>query len=402
MATVYLARDLRHDRPVALKVLHPELAATLGPERFQREIQLAARLQHPHILTVLDSGEAAGQLWFTMPFVEGESLRDRLDRERQLPVEDALRIAARGGAGARLRPPARRDPPRHQAREHPAHAGRRHAGGRLRDRPGAGRRREQLTETGLARRHAGLHEPGAGQRRERSSTPAPTSTRSAACCTRCWPASRRSPARRRRRSSRSGCGARCRDVRVCATDGAAAVGEAVTRALAPVPGGPLATAGDLAKALGAGTTASVTTARPSAPTPAPTTRGRRPAARRMPAGLVAAADRLSDRGGRALRLATWHSHAVRQHRRPECRRAAVREPGRLERGVLRRRDHRRGAGQAVGPPRAPGDRAAEAAGSTSTPTKPPPQIAQELGADYLLLAHGALGQGIRTGARRCG
>src|SRR5213083_2116549 len=90
MATVYLARDLKHDRPVALKVLHPELAATLGPERFQREIRLAARLQHPHILTVHDSGEAAGRLWFTMPFVEGETLRDRLEREHQLPVADAL------------------------------------------------------------------------------------------------------------------------------------------------------------------------------------------------------------------------------------------------------------------------------------------------------------------------
>jgi serine/threonine protein kinase/tetratricopeptide (TPR) repeat protein len=93
MATVFLARDLRHDRPVALKVLHPELAASLGPDRFQREIRFAARLQHPHILTVLDSGEAGGRLWFTMPFVEGESLRDRLRRERQLPVEDALQIA---------------------------------------------------------------------------------------------------------------------------------------------------------------------------------------------------------------------------------------------------------------------------------------------------------------------
>jgi serine/threonine-protein kinase len=92
MAIVYLAHDLRHDRPVALKVLHPELAATLGPERFQREIRFAARLQHPHILTVLDSGEAAGQLWFTMPFVEGESLRERIRRERQLPVDVALQI----------------------------------------------------------------------------------------------------------------------------------------------------------------------------------------------------------------------------------------------------------------------------------------------------------------------
>jgi len=93
MATVYLAQDLRHDRPVALKVLHPELAASLGPDRFQREIRFAARLQHPHILTVLDSGEAGGRLWFTMPFVEGESLRDRLRRERQLPLDAALQIA---------------------------------------------------------------------------------------------------------------------------------------------------------------------------------------------------------------------------------------------------------------------------------------------------------------------
>ena len=93
MATVYLARDLRHDRPVALKVLHPELAATLGPERFLREVRLTARLQHPHILTVHDSGEAAGQLWYTMPYVEGESLRDRLTRDRQLPLDDALQIA---------------------------------------------------------------------------------------------------------------------------------------------------------------------------------------------------------------------------------------------------------------------------------------------------------------------
>jgi TolB-like protein/tetratricopeptide (TPR) repeat protein len=92
MATVYLARDLKHSRPVALKILLPELAAVLGPDRFQREIRFAARLQHPHILTVLDSGEAAGQLWFTMPYVEGESLRARLARERRLSVADALSV----------------------------------------------------------------------------------------------------------------------------------------------------------------------------------------------------------------------------------------------------------------------------------------------------------------------
>jgi serine/threonine protein kinase len=97
MATVFLAVDLRHNRPVALKVLHAQLAQTLGPERFQREIETVARLQHPHILTVHDSGETAGQLWFTMPFVEGETLRDRLTRERQLPVDVALRIATDTG-----------------------------------------------------------------------------------------------------------------------------------------------------------------------------------------------------------------------------------------------------------------------------------------------------------------
>ena len=93
MATVYLARDLRHDRRVALKVLRPALAVALGPERFEQEIRLAARLQHPHILTVLDSGGSGSVLWFTMPFVEGESLRARLERERQLPIHEAVRLA---------------------------------------------------------------------------------------------------------------------------------------------------------------------------------------------------------------------------------------------------------------------------------------------------------------------
>ena len=92
MATVYLAEDLRHHRQVAVKVLRPELAASLGPERFLAEIRTAARLQHPHIMPVHDSGEAAGLLWYTMPFIDGESLRDRLKREVQLPVEEAVRL----------------------------------------------------------------------------------------------------------------------------------------------------------------------------------------------------------------------------------------------------------------------------------------------------------------------
>jgi serine/threonine-protein kinase len=93
MATVYLARDLRHDRDVALKVLRPELAAILGAERFLHEIKTTAHLQHPHILPLHDSGEAAGNVFYVMPYVEGESLRDRLNREKQLPVDDAVRIA---------------------------------------------------------------------------------------------------------------------------------------------------------------------------------------------------------------------------------------------------------------------------------------------------------------------
>jgi serine/threonine-protein kinase len=93
MATVYLAHDLKHDRDVAIKVLHPELAAALGGERFLSEIKTTARLQHPHILPLLDSGEVDGFLFYVMPYVDGETLRARLERERQLPVDDALRIA---------------------------------------------------------------------------------------------------------------------------------------------------------------------------------------------------------------------------------------------------------------------------------------------------------------------
>jgi TolB-like protein/Flp pilus assembly protein TadD len=93
MATVFLARDVKHDRLVALKVLHPELAAALGPERFLREIKVAARLNHPHIVPLHDSGQAGNLLYYVMPYVEGESLRQRLNREKQLPVEDALQIA---------------------------------------------------------------------------------------------------------------------------------------------------------------------------------------------------------------------------------------------------------------------------------------------------------------------
>ncbi|HET7585851.1 MAG TPA: protein kinase [Gemmatimonadaceae bacterium] len=94
MATVYLAEDLKHHRRVAIKVLHAELSAVLGPERFLKEIELTARLQHPHILPLFDSGTAEGLLYYVMPFVEGETLRARLAREKQLPIADALHVAS--------------------------------------------------------------------------------------------------------------------------------------------------------------------------------------------------------------------------------------------------------------------------------------------------------------------
>jgi serine/threonine-protein kinase len=97
MATVYLARELRHRRPVALKVLREAIGSELGPERFLREIDTAARLQHPHILPVFDSGNTGGRLWFTMPYVEGETLRQRLERAPALTIPEALRIAREAG-----------------------------------------------------------------------------------------------------------------------------------------------------------------------------------------------------------------------------------------------------------------------------------------------------------------
>src|SRR5688500_2341807 len=93
MATVYAAEDLKHQRSVAIKVLHAELGAAIGAERFLREIAVTAKLHHPHILPLHDSGQAAGLVYYVMPLVEGETLRARLTRERQLPVDEALKIA---------------------------------------------------------------------------------------------------------------------------------------------------------------------------------------------------------------------------------------------------------------------------------------------------------------------
>jgi len=112
-ATVYRARDRRHDRDVALKVLRSELAESLGRARFLREIRLAARLNHPHILPLHDSGDAGGFLYYVMPLMEGHSLRDRMERERPLRVDFALRIADSG------HPDLPRDPSRHTAGRNP-------------------------------------------------------------------------------------------------------------------------------------------------------------------------------------------------------------------------------------------------------------------------------------------
>src|SRR5215210_2275809 len=100
MATVYLARDIKHDRRVALKVLDPELGAVLGSERFLSEIRVTANLQHPNLLPLFDSGSASGLLFYVMPYIEGESLRGKLTREKQLPIDEAIRLA--GGIAAAL------------------------------------------------------------------------------------------------------------------------------------------------------------------------------------------------------------------------------------------------------------------------------------------------------------
>src|SRR5512139_975519 len=96
MATVYLAQDLKHQRQVAIKVLRPELAAVLGADRFVQEITTTAQLQHPHILPLFDSGSADSFLYYVMPYVEGETLRSKLDREKQLGVEEAVRMTREG------------------------------------------------------------------------------------------------------------------------------------------------------------------------------------------------------------------------------------------------------------------------------------------------------------------
>src|SRR6266581_3525670 len=177
MATVYLAHDQKHHRQVAIKVLRPEFAAALGPERFLLEIETAARLNHPHILPLHDSGEADGLLYFVMPYVEGQTLRGRLDRERQIALEDALQIArevADALSYAHEHEVVHRDVKPENILFQAGHA--------------------VVSDFGIAR--AIVAAGGA------------TFIASAAWYTRCWPGNRPTPARPRRRSSRSGSASR--------------------------------------------------------------------------------------------------------------------------------------------------------------------------------------------------
>ena len=260
MATVYLAQDLRHDRPVALKVLHPELAASLGPERFQREIRMAARLQHPHILSVHDSGEVPATptppvLWFAMPFVEGESLRDRLTRERQLPMDDAVRIAREAADALEY---AHRHGVIHRdikpenillADGHALVADFGIARGRS---AGDGDGRARLTETGTTLGTPAYMSPeqAAGERRTRC--PERHVLARPACCTRCSRASRRSPAPTAQAMIARRFTETPRPLRWCGETVPEGVERAVARALAKSPADRFASAAEFGAGAGAG------------------------------------------------------------------------------------------------------------------------------------------------------
>ena len=183
MATVYLAQDLKHDRKVAIKVLRPELAAIIGADRFLSEIKTTANLQHPHILPLFDSGKVQGNdashgsgltthLFYVMPFVEGESLRDRLDREKQLAIADAVRIASEVASAldyAHRHNVIHRDIKPENILLHDGQALVADFGIALAAARSDGGTR--MTETGMSSRHAALHEPRAGDGRARPRRP---------------------------------------------------------------------------------------------------------------------------------------------------------------------------------------------------------------------------------------
>ena len=197
MATVFVAEDLKHHRKVAVKVLHPELAAAVGTERFLREIKIVAGLAHPHILPLFDSGEADGLLYYVMPYVEDENLRDRLEREKQLPIEDAVRITREVADAldyAHKQGVVHRDIKPANILLEKGHALIADFGVARALQAAGG---EKLTATGLAVGTPAYMSPeqGAGPG---TWTAGPTSTPSAACCTRCWLGIHRSPDPRHR------------------------------------------------------------------------------------------------------------------------------------------------------------------------------------------------------------
>ncbi len=200
MANVYLAHDVKHDRKVAVKVLRPELAAVLGAERFVQEIKTTANLQHPHILPLFDSGETDGFLYYVMPFIDGETLRDRLNRETQLGIEEAVKITTDVADAldyAHRNNVIHRDIKPENILLHDGRPMVADFGIALAVSAAAGGR---MTETGLSLGTPHYMSPEQATA-EKDLTTARTSIRWVACCTRCSPASHRTWAARRSRSS---------------------------------------------------------------------------------------------------------------------------------------------------------------------------------------------------------
>ena len=248
MATVYLAQDLKHRRPVAVKVLHPHLAANVGADRFLREIEIAAGLNHPAHPHPYRLGQRRRTALLRHAVRRRRVAARAADPRGPAAGREAVELTRKVAGGARLRACARRRPPGRQARERDAARGR-GDGHRLRHRQGAERRRRVAHADRHVARHARLHEPGAGVPASTRSTGGATSTAWAACSTRCSPASRRSPAPRCRRSSSGDSPSRPAPVRALRPEVPEQVERRSSRALARVPAERFAAASQFAQAL---------------------------------------------------------------------------------------------------------------------------------------------------------